>query len=138
MLKKLAKQTVAKLYPNSYKTLNWIEISKEKTLHNIEIAKTFSGQKNIIAVLKANAYGHGIIPLSKITGFLFVIFCLTAFLAPPFSGLDTLPSLAAVLIALSLILEDFVLYIIGLIIGFIGIGTIFVLGGAIYKTFKLL
>ena len=66
MLKKLAKQTVAKLSPNNYKTLNWIEISKEKTLHNIEIAKTFSGQKNIIAVLKANAYGHGIIPLSKI------------------------------------------------------------------------
>jgi hypothetical protein len=95
MLKKLAKQTLAKLSPNSYKTLNWIEINKDKTLHNIEIAKTFS-------------------------------------------GLDTLPSLAAVLIALSLILEDFVLYIIGLIIGFIGMGTIFVLGDAIYKTFKLL
>jgi len=30
MLKKLAKQTLAKLSPNSYKTLNWIEINKEK------------------------------------------------------------------------------------------------------------
>jgi len=66
MLKKLAKQTLAKLSPNSYKTLNWIEINKYKTLHNIEIAKSFSGQKNIIAVLKANAYGHGIVALSKI------------------------------------------------------------------------
>ena len=66
MLKKLAKQTLAKLSPNNYKTLNWIEINKDKTLHNIEIAKSFSGQKNIIAVLKANAYGHGIVALSKI------------------------------------------------------------------------
>ena len=105
-----------KIIISSLRRLKWIEKHSKRRLGNTLIKNYFS----------------------RITGFLFVIFCLTAFLAPPFSGLDTLPSLAAVLIALSLILEDFVLYIIGLIIGFIGMGTIFVLGGAIYKTFKLL
>src|SRR3989338_2469508 len=42
----------------------------------------------------------------RITGV--VIFCLSlaAFLAPPFSGLDTLPALGVVIISLALILED--------------------------------
>lgn len=74
----------------------------------------------------------------RITGLFFVLFCFAAFIAPPFSGLDTLPSLAVVFLALSLVFEDFVLYIIGLIIGAVGVGTILVLGGAILKTFKLL
>ena len=74
----------------------------------------------------------------KVTGLVFVLFCFAAFIAPPFSGLDTLPSLAAVFVALSLIFEDIILYIIGLIIGVVGIGTVFVLGGAILKSFKFL
>src|SRR3990167_10461265 len=41
-----------------------------------------------------------------LTGVVVFLLCLSAFLAPPFSGLDTLPSLGVVIIALSLILED--------------------------------
>ncbi len=105
-----------KIINSSLRKLKWIEKHSKRRLENV----------------LANDY------FLRITGFLFIIFCFAAFIAPPFSGLDTLPSLAAVLIALSLIFEDVILYIIGLIIGFIGIGTIFVLGGAILRSFKLL
>ncbi|OGL29433.1 hypothetical protein A3D14_01575 [Candidatus Saccharibacteria bacterium RIFCSPHIGHO2_02_FULL_47_12] len=58
----------------------------------------------------------------RITGV--VIFCLSlaAFLAPPFSGLDTLPALGVVIISLALILEDAALYLVGLLIGALGVG----------------
>jgi hypothetical protein len=42
---------------------------------------------------------------------------LVAFAAPPFSGRDTLPALGVVLVALGVLLEDFVLAVAGLIIG---------------------
>ncbi|MEI7674633.1 MAG: exopolysaccharide biosynthesis protein [bacterium] len=105
-----------KIIISSLRKLKWIEKHSKKRLETI----------------LANDY------FLRITGFLFLLFCFAAFIAPPFSGLDTLPSLAAVLIALSLIFEDVILYIIGLIIGLIGIGTIFVLGGAILNSFKLI
>lgn len=62
-----------------------------------------------------------------------IIFVLTfaAFLAPPFSGLDTLPALGVVLICLSLILEDAVLLLAGLIIGGIGVALEVGIGSAI-------
>lgn len=42
---------------------------------------------------------------------------LTAFFAPPFSGLDTFPALAVVIISLGLILEDIIVLIMGLLLG---------------------
>ena len=42
----------------------------------------------------------------SIIGAIVLLFTIGAFVAPPFSGLDTLPSLGVVVIALSLILED--------------------------------
>jgi hypothetical protein len=44
-----------------------------------------------------------------------------AFLAPPFSGLDTLPSLGVVLVSLGVLLEDFVVVVVALIVGAAGI-----------------
>ncbi len=73
----------------------------------------------------------------RVTGLVLGVFCLAAFFAPPFSGLDTLPSLAVVLVALSMIFEDIVLYIAGLIIGVIGISTVLVLGTVLLKSFRL-
>lgn len=49
---------------------------------------------------------------------------LTAFLAPPFSGLDTLPALGVVIISLSIILEDIVLLAAGCVVGLAGVGLI--------------
>jgi hypothetical protein len=51
--------------------------------------------------------------------------------APPFSGLDTLPALGAVAVALSIILEDVVVLGIGLAIGAAGIALILTVGAAL-------
>jgi hypothetical protein len=63
-----------------------------------------------------------------------IILALTAvaFLSPPFSGLDTLPSMGVVLICLAIILDDAILLLVGTIIGAlgavltIGLGTVIV------------
>ena len=64
-------------------------------------------------------------------GVVVLLFTIGAFVAPPFTGLDTLPSLGVVVIALSLILEDVLVTIIGIVIGAAGIALEFVLGSAI-------
>jgi len=55
---------------------------------------------------------------------------LTAFLAPPFTGLDTLPALGIVLISLGVLFEDALLALIGLIVGAAGVLLVIVLGRA--------
>jgi len=62
-------------------------------------------------------------------------FALTAFLAPPFSGLDTLPALGAVVLSLGVLLGDIVIAGIGLGVGAIGIAVVIGLGKAITKLF---
>lgn len=46
---------------------------------------------------------------------------LGAFLAPPFSGLDTLPALGVVLLSLGVLLEDFLVVIVGVLVGVAGV-----------------
>jgi len=58
---------------------------------------------------------------------------LGAFLAPPFTGLDTLPSLGVVLLSLGVLLEDFVLVVLALVIGVAGVLLEIVLGSAAIK-----
>ena len=53
-----------------------------------------------------------------------------AFLAPPFTGLDTLPALGVVLLSLGVLLEDFVVVIAALVIGVAGVTLEVVLGHA--------
>jgi hypothetical protein len=62
-------------------------------------------------------------------------FALTAFLAPPFSGLDTLPALGAVVLGLGVLLGDIVIAGIGLGIGVLGVVVVIGLGKAITKLF---
>jgi hypothetical protein len=59
--------------------------------------------------------------------------CLGAFLAPPFTGLDTLPSLGVVLLSLGVLLEDFAIVIVALIVGVAGVVLEIVLGSAAVK-----
>jgi hypothetical protein len=59
-----------------------------------------------------------------------------AALSPPFSGLDTLPALGAVVVALSIILEDAVLLVIGVAIGTGGIAISLTLGTAVVQLLK--
>lgn len=53
-----------------------------------------------------------------------------AFFAPPFSGLDTRPSLGVVLLALGVLLEDFLVVVIALAVGTAGVALEIVLGSA--------
>lgn len=64
-------------------------------------------------------------------GLIVFLLAFAAFIAPPFSGLDTLPSMGAVIIALSIILEDIVLFILGIIVGSIGVGIIIAAAGLV-------
>jgi len=56
---------------------------------------------------------------------------LGAFLAPPFTGLDTLPSLGVVVLSLGVLLEDVLLAIAGVVVGAAGVILEIVLGSAI-------
>ena len=60
---------------------------------------------------------------------------LTAFLAPPFSGLDTIPSLGVVVLSLGVLLRDFVIAAIGTAIGAVGVLLVIFLGRAVLSLF---
>ena len=64
-------------------------------------------------------------------GLIVLAFTIGAFVAVPFTGLDTLPSLGVVVIALSLILEDALITLIGIVIGAAGIALEIALGSAV-------
>jgi len=53
-----------------------------------------------------------------------------AFFAPPFSGLDTLPSLGVVLLSLGVLLTDFLVVVVAIAIGVAGVVLEVVLGSA--------
>jgi hypothetical protein len=76
---------------------------------------------------------------NRLTGMAFgaIVFtlALTAFLSPPFSGLDTLPSLGVVVLSLGVLLGDIVIAAVGLGIGVLGVVVVIGLGKAITKLF---
>jgi hypothetical protein len=63
-------------------------------------------------------------------------FALTAFLAPPFSGLDTLPSIGLVVLALGYLMTDIALSAAGAAIGVLGVTAVIFLGSIAVKFFK--
>jgi hypothetical protein len=66
-------------------------------------------------------------------GLLVLAGCAGAFLAPPFTGLDTLPALGVVLLSLGVLLEDFLLVVLGVAVGIAGVFLEIVLGKAAVK-----
>jgi len=58
---------------------------------------------------------------------------LGAFVAPPFSGLDTLPALGVVVLSVGVLLHDTVLALAGLVVGALGVGVIVGIGHAISR-----
>jgi hypothetical protein len=69
----------------------------------------------------------------RLLGLVLLALTLAAGLAPPFSGLDTLPALGAVLIALAILLEDLVLLVVGALIGTGGVALIITIGTALAR-----
>ena len=72
----------------------------------------------------------------RLIGVILMGFALGAALAPPFSGLDTLPALGAVLVALAIILEDVVVLAVGVALGVGGIALILTIGVALARFLK--
>ncbi len=67
---------------------------------------------------------------SVVFGVLVIAGTLGAFLAPPFTGLDTLPALGVVLLSLGVLLEDLLVVAVALVIGTAGVTLELVLGRA--------
>ena len=61
-------------------------------------------------------------------GVLVVAGSVTAFVAPPFTGLDTLPSLGVVFLSLGVLLRDSLVVAVGLAIGVAGAALTIVVG----------
>lgn len=53
--------------PKSKKLLQWVEIDSSALIHNIQQFRRLIGEKRqFLAMVKANAYGHGILEVSRI------------------------------------------------------------------------
>ena len=72
----------------------------------------------------------------RLLGLVLAALAVAAALAPPFSGLDTLPALGAVVVALSIILEDAVVLGVGLLIGTGGVVLIVSVGAALARLLR--
>jgi hypothetical protein len=70
---------------------------------------------------------------NSVFGLIVIAGCAGAFLAPPFTGLDTLPALGVVLVSLGVLLEDVLFVVAGLVIGVAGVILEIVLGKAAFE-----
>ncbi len=75
-------------------------------------------------------------PTWRILGLLIAALTVSAALAPPFSGLDTLPGLGVVLIALAILLQDLVLAAVGLALGIAGTALSIAVGAALARAIR--
>ena len=60
-------------------------------------------------------------PVVSVLGVALLVFVIGAFVAPPFSGLDTLPSLGVVVVCLGVVFADGLIVGAGLVIGVVGL-----------------
>ncbi len=72
----------------------------------------------------------------RLLGMVIAGLAVAAALAPPFSGLDTLPSMGAVVISLGIILEDMLVVVIGSTIGASGVLLIVTVGAALFRLLR--
>lgn len=72
----------------------------------------------------------------RIVGAILILFAVAAGFAPPFSGLDTLPALGAVILCLGVILGDLLIAAIGVAVGIGGVTLILTIGAAVVNAAK--
>ena len=75
---------------------------------------------------------------SSVFGLLVLLSAIGAFVAPPFSGLDTLPALGGVLVSLGVLLRDIAVVVVGVLLGAAGAVLEVVLGRAAFDLAKSL
>ena len=66
----------------------------------------------------------------RFVGAILMVLAIAAALSPPLSGLETLPAIGAVMIALAIILRDFALFVVGVLIGIAGVVLFISVGAA--------
>ena len=98
------------------------------------IARTIRWFERLSRPRLASAYGQTW--FVRIIGVIVIALAVSAAFAPPFSGLDTLPALGAVLVALSIILSDVLLLGIGILIGTGGVILMFTIGAALVRLIR--
>lgn len=72
----------------------------------------------------------------RVLGLVVIALAVAAAFAPPFSGLDTIPAMGAVVIALGIILEDVAIMGIGFAIGAAGIALLLTLGAVVVRLIR--
>ena len=75
---------------------------------------------------------------NSVFGLLVIAGSVGAFVAPPFTGLDTLPALGVVLLSLGVLLEDFAVVLLALVVGTAGVLLELVLGRATVRGIRSL
>lgn len=75
-------------------------------------------------------------PSRMVFGVLVLGLSLTAFFAPPFSGLDTLPALGVVALSLGVLFEDAVVALVGVVIGALGAVLVIGFGSVVVRFVK--
>ena len=100
-----------------------------------KVAQRAAAAHPLVGALLAAARYLALRPRATTSAFGLLVFVLTlsAFLAPPFSGLDTLPSLGVVVIGLGVLNRDIVLALAGALIGAVGVATVLALGNLVVK-----
>jgi hypothetical protein len=75
-------------------------------------------------------------PVLSVLGLVMLGFVVGAFVAPPFSGLDTLPSFGVVVVSLGLVFRDGLIVIGGIVAGFVGIALLIALASVVWSFFS--
>jgi alanine racemase len=66
MIKKIAKKIISKFKKNKFQPMNHIEISRLNLIDNFNLIQSKNPSKQIIPVLKSNAYGHGLTEIGRL------------------------------------------------------------------------
>ena len=74
-------------------------------------------------------FGHRL--SGVVFGLVTLALTIVAFLAPPFSGLDTLPSIGVVLLALGILMTDGAVAVAGIVVGALGVVAVIGLGSLV-------
>ena len=106
---------------------------RERSLPKLVTSRAVPAINRLIARLEryAGNRGNSFVASSivqRIAGVFIFLFTLQAFIAPPFTGLDTLAAFAAVLVGVALLLEDAFVLILGVLIGLTGITVLVAFG----------
>jgi hypothetical protein len=95
------------------------------------LLKTIRRLERISRPRLALLFGHRL--SNAVFGLVVTIGAVTAFVAPPFTGLDTLPALGVVLVSLGVLLEDAAAVLAGLVVEAAGIVLVVLAGGAVLR-----